>query len=423
MTFLVWKKRAASQRGAQHATAAPAIAAKIARMPAASPATVQPESPSLKILHVMWWLEFGGIERLVLDLCREQRRQGLSPSVLVGSGHGRMAAEFAAAQVPVHVAGLASGSDIRPGRVREVRRLMGAADVVHCHVYSPAFALAARGIPTPIVFTDHGNAALGRPKTWRDRLIRRLQGHFLNRQVAFTTFISEHTRRMAARDFRLPAASAVVHNGIDLAARAAPAAIPVDQLPADLGEAFVVGTSCRFAGFKRIDRLIRGFAGLGTLDHCYLLLVGDGPLRPEYEALATELGIRERTLFTGYQADVRGLQQAMDVCVFPSAAEPFGLVAVETLALGKPTIVMADGGGITEIIATVSPDDVVAGEAGLTARLAAYREAWRQGGELLSVALASRRREHAARFDIRRMAAEMLAIYRDAWRAEGVAHG
>ena len=63
--------------------------------------------------------------------------------------------------------------------------------------------------------------------------------------------------------------------------------------------------------------------------------------RPQLEALVGQLGLRDATHFTGFRQDARACQSFMNVCVFPSQNEPFGLVAVETLALGKPTIVFA----------------------------------------------------------------------------------
>lgn len=74
---------------------------------------------------------------------------------------------------------------------------------------------------------------------------------------------------------------------------------------------------------------------------------GDYPLR--LQRLAKELGIDERVYFAGHQDDVYPWFDAMDVVVHASSAEPFGLVIVEAMALGK-ALVASDSGGPAEIV-------------------------------------------------------------------------
>jgi glycosyltransferase involved in cell wall biosynthesis len=70
------------------------------------------------------------------------------------------------------------------------------------------------------------------------------------------------------------------------------------------------------------------------------LLVGDGPLRPQIEARARELGIAGNAIFTGVRSDVpRLMLGAMDAFIFPSLWEGLGLVVVEAQAAGLPCIV------------------------------------------------------------------------------------
>jgi 2-polyprenyl-3-methyl-5-hydroxy-6-metoxy-1,4-benzoquinol methylase len=60
--------------------------------------------------------------------------------------------------------------------------------------------------------------------------------------------------------------------------------------------------------------------------------------------LSTDLGIADRVHFAGHQADVYPWFDALDVVVHASHGEPFGLVLVEAMALGKPLIATAAGG-------------------------------------------------------------------------------
>ncbi len=70
-----------------------------------------------------------------------------------------------------------------------------------------------------------------------------------------------------------------------------------------------------------------------------LILVGDGPLRPNIEAKARELRISESVIFTGVRSDVNELIQAMDVFVFPSHFEGLPVTMVEVQASGLPCVI------------------------------------------------------------------------------------
>jgi glycosyltransferase involved in cell wall biosynthesis len=70
----------------------------------------------------------------------------------------------------------------------------------------------------------------------------------------------------------------------------------------------------------------------------------------ELRALVKTLGIEDRVVFTGFQADVPGVIQLLDVVVHATITkEPFGRVIVEAMAMKKP-VVASRSGGPTEII-------------------------------------------------------------------------
>jgi glycosyltransferase involved in cell wall biosynthesis len=116
---------------------------------------------------------------------------------------------------------------------------------------------------------------------------------------------------------------------------------------------------------KAVDVLLKAFARLtGGPRDLRLLLVGDGPLRLQLEALAQSLSLDDRVTFLGSRerAEVARLLQDCTVFVLPSRSEPFGIVVAEALACRKPVVASAVG-GIPEIIESgrtgvlVEPDD------------------------------------------------------------------
>jgi glycosyltransferase involved in cell wall biosynthesis len=83
-----------------------------------------------------------------------------------------------------------------------------------------------------------------------------------------------------------------------------------------------------------------------------LVLVGDGPMRKEVEALADKEGVRERVRITGWASGdvVRSEIEGARALVLPSFAEGLPVVIMEALALGRPVITTYIA-GIPELVA------------------------------------------------------------------------
>lgn len=103
---------------------------------------------------------------------------------------------------------------------------------------------------------------------------------------------------------------------------------------------------------KGIDILLKAISRLRPrLDgHCFLV-VGDGPEEQRLRAMATELDIDQHVAFVG-EVPAREIPMWFQYCEFfvlPSRSEPFGIVLLEAMALGK-AIVATRVGGIPEFI-------------------------------------------------------------------------
>ena len=64
----------------------------------------------------------------------------------------------------------------------------------------------------------------------------------------------------------------------------------------------------------------------------------------ELQARVQTLGISRAVTFAGFQSNVPEWMQAMDIVVHASDHEPFGIVVIEAMALGKPVVAGAEGG-------------------------------------------------------------------------------
>ena len=129
---------------------------------------------------------------------------------------------------------------------------------------------------------------------------------------------------------------------------------PVDPgtLKSDFGiepnEKVIVHIS-NFRKVKRIPDIIESFRGVLKEIDAKLLLIGDGPEKMEMEALVSELGLQDKVIFTGKRDDLPELLAISDVMFHLSEKEAFGLVLLEALACGLPSVA-TDVGGIPEVI-------------------------------------------------------------------------
>lgn len=79
--------------------------------------------------------------------------------------------------------------------------------------------------------------------------------------------------------------------------------------------------------------LLRAFAKLGRSD-ARLMILGEGPLRPNLRTLASELGIADRVLMPGFALDPWPYLASADLFVLSSDYEGFGLVIAEAMHAG-----------------------------------------------------------------------------------------
>ncbi len=70
----------------------------------------------------------------------------------------------------------------------------------------------------------------------------------------------------------------------------------------------------------------------------HYFLAGNGPLKDELSALASELGIENNVHFLGYRRDIPSLLKNADVYAFPSLREGLGMASIEAMATGLPLV-------------------------------------------------------------------------------------
>lgn len=141
-----------------------------------------------------------------------------------------------------------------------------------------------------------------------------------------------------------------------------------------------------FRPVKRTADVVDIFAKVNAKIPTKLILVGEGPDLPKLQTKIAKLGLTDRVVFLGKQDDVAQVVSVADLMLLPSEKESFGLVALEAMACGVPTIGSLAGGipelvqhGVTGYLAPVGDTDQMAAFAVEllqdTKRYADFREA------------------------------------------------
>ncbi len=151
---------------------------------------------------------------------------------------------------------------------------------------------------------------------------------------------------------------------------------------------FTIGMLARHDPAKGIDIAIRVMAALGP--GYRLVVVGDGPQRPELEALVDELDLRAQVELRPFSDEARNLYPTFDVYLLPSRFEAFPVTVQEAMQAGVP-VVATEVGSIREAI-----DD---GETGLVVPVGDI--------EALAGAVRSLRDDPEQRFEMGERAAEV----------------
>jgi glycogen(starch) synthase len=369
----------------------------------------------------------GGLARHVRKLSEQLVRDGHDVHVLTRGG-GRLASEEDRHGVTVHRvrepdfpkddldAFIAWVDHMNDDMLAAGAELGGGFDLVHSHDWLVAAAARrlARRRRVPWLVTVHATE-YGRHQGWVDkhpqshihavetRMVRAADG-----VITCSAYMRGHVRDVFGAD-----RVTVIPNGIDPTDLQPVADLP--RLRARFAEPedkliLLVGRLVYEKGFHLALDALPGL--IRRVGRVRFLVAGSGTAEAELKEQAERLGLMEHGTFIGWTGDdvLHSLYRIADLCLVPSLYEPFGLVALEAMASGCPTIV-ADTGGLREV--------VPAGRrVGLRFRARSTRSLERMAQQLLTSdelreRLVAEASEHVLRFDWADVARQTAAVYEE----------
>lgn len=373
-----------------------------------SPADGLLESPpARKLLVVTDEMEVGGSQRQISYLLRGIDHRQWQPELVFFRNTSFMIDELRAQGIRVHHVPKRGRFD--PVFLFRYARLLkrGRYDIVHAYSLTAELWTLLAGLLTwpraPLVASIRGMYLVkGNAFWWVKRFILRHSAAVISNAKAGVSAAASRAG-MATSSFD------VVPNGVDIPLAPTPAQKDVlhNALGVPSGATFALFVG-RLVAQKNVACLLRAQARLAPADRPWLALAGDGPLRPDLEAMVDAAGLRDCVRFLGERTDVTALMQSADFLVLPSLHEGMPNVLLESMAAGCP-IVASDVGGNPELVESgidglLFPND---DDLALSEHIKRMSSDTQLRSQLSLNARARALREHA----IERMVASTVAVY------------
>lgn len=301
-----------------------------------------------RLLHIVLWLDYGGLEKIVHDFSKSLRNDYEVYVVALEKG-GLIESLLKQEGIPVYVL------ERRPGKfdfrllirlVKLIKKLN--IQIIHSHsgcIMYAALAGKLAGVAN-IVHTEHGRYlpdSIGR--IWEDRFFSRLISKYVCVSKELTAYMQEIVR---VPDEKLT----TIINGVNTSHYYKYPNEDILKIRAEYNiqpDAIVVGTICRFIPQKNVGFLIDWMKNNHNIDkNIFLYLVGDGPQFDELVEKASGISM-SRVKFFGVRKDIPDLLNIFDIFTLVSTTEGTSLTIMEAMSTQLPVIV-SDVGGNKDLI-------------------------------------------------------------------------
>ena len=288
----------------------------------------------------------GGVTSHVRDLAEQFLEQGHDVEVAGPGGSGPLEkpdyTHYLCSTSRLLSPGDAAFVNLSPAVIPGVRRFLKSRprfDVIHIHepfvpFLGPSFLSFASSIKVATFHSWRRGPHLPYIAFWP---ILQMINLPLSGRIAVSQFARSTIKRYVPGDYR------IIPNGVSFKRFERVLPVP-EHLRDDKPTILCVG---RLEARKGIEHLLRGFQRLkASVGNARLVLIGEGGLRHQYEALAARLGLQD-VVFQGYvsDADLPAYYQRADVVCAPSTTnESFGITLVEAMASATPVVATRMGG-------------------------------------------------------------------------------
>ncbi len=290
----------------------------------------------IRVLHILWDGNSGGAQRFMRDIALYSDRTKFRHIVCFLSTGGWLADQIRSEGSDVYILEMKDGFSFQGAwrlfvLLRQIRP-----DLVQTHFRNYWSNIVLRFFTkVPKIYFEHGGDLLS-PEPRKDVVFYNVFGCYYNLILANAQCVKDVIVRLTRAPAKLVE---VFYIGIDADRFQKKASEGLRQSLGIPDGVQVVGIVGRLAEMKGLDDFIRIAAHIKSNFRkipCVFLVVGTGPLDGVLKALARDLNVEVK--FLGDRSDVADLLQLMDVFLFTSRWEPFGIVLLEAMASGIPVV-------------------------------------------------------------------------------------
>ena len=281
-------------------------------------------------------------------------------------------------------------------------------DIIHAHDWTSYLAgVAAKQVSgKPLILHVHATSFDQAASNNVDPSIFRIEQDAFN-YADTVVAVSEFTRRIIIEKHRIaPEKVIVVHNGCDTSVP--PVHEPTLQELKAPGKKIVLYHG-RITIQKGVDYFVRAARRVVDVDPDIVFVIsGWGDMQSQIIRMVGEMGLSGHVIFAGalWEEERDRMYQSADLVVMPSVSEPFGLVPLEALQHGTPSLISKQS-GVAEVLIHVLKIDFWDVDGMANHILAAMRY------DVLRAQLKSEGRIELNRLSWREAAKKVVALYKN----------
>jgi glycosyltransferase involved in cell wall biosynthesis len=295
------------------------------------------------------FLEIGGLETLVMELCKHIDRDKFNVNVLCLCGYDPIyREELRKIGVPVFL--IKKDGPLDFFFLRKIINLIKQEQINVIHSHSGCFFNAAVSAyfakKARLVYTAHGMPV---ETGWKAEIEDKIAAGISTKLVAVSEEIKAHLIKLFPAQRKKIVS---ITNGVDTELFSPIDDIKkIEQIKERYGissEKTIIGTVGRLEGVKNYQMLIRSFAKLIEKypDEIHLVFIGDGSERGVLEHLTHKLRVKGKVSFLGIQYELQNIIPMLSVFVLSSLSEGTSVSLLEAQSCGVPAVVTGVGGNV-----------------------------------------------------------------------------
>ncbi len=299
-----------------------------------------PQGGKMKILHIINNLQGGGAEKMISDIIPILNKSHDVSLLLLNNNDPKFYETLVNRKINIHI--LRKKNIL--GQIKSIKTYIKSNkfDIVHVHLFPSLYlsAVATIGIQVPLIYTEHSTSN----KRREYKIFKYLERLFYSRYSKIIC-ISHPTMQNLKKHLNCPKFNKrliIIPNGVIL-----PEIKPQEKHLSNHNQEVKIIMVGRFERQKDHVTVIKAMEY--TSEKVHLYFAGTGSFEQKYKTLVKQEKLESRIHFLGFVNNITEKLKEMDIAILSSNWEGFGLAAVESMAIGLPTI-GSNVPGLSEVI-------------------------------------------------------------------------